>query len=47
MDDLCTSVYFQNVLFNVVPSLLNSLITWAQIDAYSESSSFFFLTSVK
>ena len=41
MDDLCTSVYFQNVLFNV-PSLLNSLITWAQIDAYSESSSFFF-----
>lgn len=42
MDDLCTSVYFQKVLFNVVPSLLNSLITWAQIDAYSESSSFFF-----
>ena len=41
LDDLCTSVYFQKVSFNVVPSLLNPLITWAQSDAYSESSFFF------
>ena len=41
LDDLCTSAYFQKVSFNVVPSLLNSLITWAQSDAYSESSLFF------
>ena len=46
LDDLCTSVYFQKVSFNVVPSLLNPLITWAQSDAYSESS-FFSLPFVK
>lgn len=39
-DDLCTCKYFQKVSFNIVPSLVISLITWAQLAASLESACF-------